>query len=425
MTFRRAYLQDTPIPQGALPGALILGGAHGSLAVARSLGRHGVPVFFLTHDHPIARFSRYTTYHAAWAGPDAPGALDDLLRLARNGLNGWVLIPSGDLEVRFVAQHHDELARAFRLTTPTWDIVQWAGDKRLTYRLAADLDIPHPRTFYPKDRADLATIDLAFPLILKPTMRDQPNAFTRAKAWRVENGDELLARYDEAAALVPREAISVQELIPGTGATQYSFAALCRDGVPVASVVARRNRQYPIEFGFTSTCVETVREPGVERLAKQFLQALRYNGLAELEFKLDRRDNKFKLLDFNARQWTWVALGAAADVDFAWIMWQTAIGQPVGESHGTPGRAWMHVSRDIVAACHEILSGRIKLAEYIRTWRLPLTFAAFAKDDPLPGVLDLLLAFRPLLRYARGLVGGKPATDASPPAGSAAPKHVH
>jgi predicted ATP-grasp superfamily ATP-dependent carboligase len=425
MRFRRAPVQDRPITPRALPGALILGGAHGSLAVARSLGRHGVPVFFLTHDHPITRFSRYTSQHATWAGPDDPGALDELLRLARSGLNGWVLIPSGDLEVRFVAQHHDELARAFRLTTPTWDIVQWAGDKRLTYRLAADLEIPHPRTFFPKDRADLATIDFAFPLILKPTMRDQPNAFTRAKAWRVDSAEELLARYDEAAALVAREAISVQELIPGSGTAQYSFAALCRDGVPIATLVARRNRQYPIEFGFTSTCVETVHEPEVERLAKQFLQALRYDGLAELEFKLDRRDNQFKLLDFNARPWTWIALGAAADVDFAWMMWQTAIGEPVAERHGTPGRVWMHVSRDLVAACHEILISRIKVSEFIRTWRLPLSFAAFAKDDPLPGIVDLLLSARPLLRYARGLIGGKSATVTPPPAGNATPKHVH
>src|ERR1700722_9297665 len=55
-------------------GALILGGAHGSLAVARSLGRRGIPVWFATHDHPIAKYSRYVARSFEWAGPSDKGA---------------------------------------------------------------------------------------------------------------------------------------------------------------------------------------------------------------------------------------------------------------------------------------------------------------------------------------------------------------
>ena len=52
------------------PGALILGGAHGSLAVARSLGRRGIPVWFATHDHPIRETP--ATSHAVSSGPAPP-----------------------------------------------------------------------------------------------------------------------------------------------------------------------------------------------------------------------------------------------------------------------------------------------------------------------------------------------------------------
>ena len=59
-------------------GALVIGGAHGSLAVVRSLGRHGIPVCYVTDDHPIASYSRYTERSFIWAGPDDDGAIEVL-----------------------------------------------------------------------------------------------------------------------------------------------------------------------------------------------------------------------------------------------------------------------------------------------------------------------------------------------------------
>ena len=85
-------------------GALIIGGDHGSLGVARSLGRHGIPVWFLTDDKIIAKFSCYTAHAMYWAGPEAPGATEFLLAIAHQyGLKGWVLFPAGDREVKLVA----------------------------------------------------------------------------------------------------------------------------------------------------------------------------------------------------------------------------------------------------------------------------------------------------------------------------------
>ena len=68
-------------------GALILGGDHGSLGVARSLGRKGIPVYYITDDNLIAKFSKYVVKSFDWEGPASKGAVDYLLRLAeRDGL---------------------------------------------------------------------------------------------------------------------------------------------------------------------------------------------------------------------------------------------------------------------------------------------------------------------------------------------------
>src|ERR1035438_7377529 len=85
----------------ALTGALVVGGAHGSLGVVRSLGRRGVPVWVLAGDQSVARYSRFARKSFAWPGPDDAHALEYLLKLAeRHNLRGWVLFPGGDSEAR-------------------------------------------------------------------------------------------------------------------------------------------------------------------------------------------------------------------------------------------------------------------------------------------------------------------------------------
>jgi D-aspartate ligase len=393
-----------PLHRG--PGALIVGGAHGSLAVARSLGRKGIPVWFVTHDHPIASYSSYVLRRGAWPGPDAKGAAQWLVDFAaHHRLDRWVLFPGGDAEARLVAQRHDLLGAAFILTTPPWPVTRFALDKRLTHEHAATVGVDSPWSYFPIDGGDVAKLACRFPAILKPTVQTGRNRFTDAKAWLVNDRAALLARYEEAVALVGREAIMVQEFIPGGGEAQFSYAGVWDRGKPVASLVARRTRQYPVDFGFTSTFVETIEHADVEAQAFRFLADLRFSGLVEVEFKLDARDGRIKLLDVNPRAWTWIGLGAAAGVDFPAIQFALATGETVSRQRGKAGVAWAHASRDVVSAARSIIAGALAPRDYVRTLRRPATFAAFAADDPWPAVADLPILVGRLLSRRIGFAG--------------------
>jgi len=373
-------------PRGA--GALVIGSEYRGLGVVRSLGRRGIPVWVLADGHRVATASRYAKRVLRWPSSGTESEqLEFLLDAAcRCGIQGWTLYPTGDETAALIARHHATLSTHFRLTTPPWEVFRWAYDKRLSYELAATVGVATPWTACPASRDEVEHLDCSWPVIVKPAAKPQLNPLTIAKAWRVDNREELLARYDEARTLVDSSLIMVQELIPGGGETQFSFAALCRDGQVLAHVVARRTRQYPVDFGRFSTYVETIAEPGVEAAARGLLAAMHYTGLVEVEFKRDPRTRRYCLLDINPRVWGWHTLGDRAGVDFSYLQWQLVHDEPVPAVNARIGVAWVRLDADLSAAMQELRLGRLSLASLIPWLRRPVEFAIFTPDDPLPAL---------------------------------------
>lgn len=372
-------------------GAIVTGGDYRGLGIVRSLGRRGIPVWVLREEgHFLGAASRYASRSLRWPSLDSFGQVDFLTNLAiREGLKGWALFPTTDELVMLVARHHKCLAAHYRLTIPSWDAVQWVCNKRLLHVLAHDLGVSQPWSFFPRNREELASLQCCFPVILKPVLRLKFNRFTKDKAWPALDRQSLLARYDEACALVGPEMVMVQEFVPGWGEAQFSYAALFREGRPTASVVARRVRQFPMDFGRFSTYVETIDEPRVVEAAVRLLAGINFTGLAEVEFKKDPRDGQYKLLDVNPRVWGWHTLGQRAGVDFPHLLWRFINGETLTEIRGRTGERWMRFSADLPMAIHEILKGRLSLWGYLRSLRVPVESAIFAWDDPLPGLLEL------------------------------------
>lgn len=386
-------MSDADVRASPRKGAIILGGAHGSLEIARSLGRRGIPVWLVTADNPLASLSRYASQSFRWRGPRDGGALAFLTELARRyDLDGWVLFAGSDDDVWFVAQNHAALAAFFTLTTPAWDKIRWTHDKRAMNARADELGISYPLTRQARSRDELKSLGMSFPVILKPALREGRNAFVDAKAWRADDEAALCSRFDEAKALVGADSIMVQELIPGGGQTQFSYAAVWDRGKPVAALVAQRRRQYPVEFGFTSTFVETIAQPQVEAEACRFLASLDFSGLAEVEFKYDARDRRYKILDVNARAWSWLALGAAAGVDFPLVQWRLTTGEEIAPLAPRIGAQWLYFSRDFAASICDMFAGRLTPSTYLKSFRGPRARAVFAWDDPMPALLDLPLS---------------------------------
>jgi predicted ATP-grasp superfamily ATP-dependent carboligase len=375
-----------------MAGALVLAADYRGLGVVRSLGRKGIRVRVLAQPgERIAGVSRYAEQTLRRPPDDLPAFLRGL-----DGVDGWALFPTTDEDAALLGRHHAELSERFVVTSPPWDVVRWAYDKRLMHGLAAELGISAPRTGFGLDA------DVGFPAVLKPAVKVGFNKLTAAKAWRVDSPAELRARLAEAAELVDPGVLMVQELVAGGGETQLSYAALVRDGEPLAQLTARRTRQYPADFGRASTYVETASVPDIVEPSVRFLRHIRFTGLVELEYKRDPRDGVPKLLDVNPRVWGWHSVGAAAGVDFPWLMWLLASGSEVPHVDARDGVRWLRLSTDLPTAVREILRRRLSATAYARTLLAPRESAIVARDDLLPGLLELPLLAGLLVRRLAG-----------------------
>jgi D-aspartate ligase len=383
-------------------GAVVLGGDFQGLGIVRSVGRQGAPVCVIDDEYSISRFSHYATHSVRVPDlRDETRAVEAVLDVGhRLGLEGWVLYPTRDEIVAALSRHRPALTEFFRVPTPGWHSVQWAWDKRNTYRLAAELGIPTPRTWYPKDLHELKEIECEPPLAIKPAIKEHFIYATKAKAWRADSRPELEKRFLDALALVAPGEVMVQELIPGDGRQQYAYCAFFKNGRAIGSMVARRRRQHPPEFGRASTFVETVDLPLLEELSQRFLRAIDYYGLIELEYKLDPRDQQFKLLDVNARTWGYHTLGLRAGVDFPYLLFLDQLGGVASTCRSQPGVRWIRLVTDVPTCLLEMLWGRLAWREFLRSLTTFEIESVFCREDLLPGLVELALV--PYLYVRRG-----------------------
>ncbi|WP_309083431.1 ATP-grasp domain-containing protein [Chelativorans sp.] len=382
-------------------GIVILGGAHGTLALARSLGRQKVPVWLISNDNPLPSWSRYVRRTLHWRGPGDPDAVPFLLEAAKEcGLAGFLLVPAGDAEVRLVSQAIGPLSSAYRILLPPWEDLRWLCEKPLLYRRAAELGVDFPPTYHLASVEEAARVEVRFPVVLKPNMGGGHDDFSRAKVARADDRASFAAAFEHAARQIGVENVVVQELIPGGGESQFSYAALWRAGQPVAEFTARRTRQYPIEFGYTSTFVEVVEEPQAIESARRLLGSIRHEGLVEVEFKHDARDGKLRVLDVNPRPWSWFALAAAAGVDLGAMLWKAAEdGELAPPAPARTGVSWMYLVRDMAAAGRLVPAGRLTVGAYLRSFASVRAWATFSPADIMPALIDIpLTAWRVLTR---------------------------
>jgi predicted ATP-grasp superfamily ATP-dependent carboligase len=381
------------------PAAFILGceRAHG-LAFARSLGRKGVPVVAVGAAGSPGMRSRYSyPVHFAVPGDDAEllGLLDDL---GRNLPSRGVLLPADDAYVLFVSRNRSALNRYFDFVVADSPTLEKLANKKYQYEHARSLGIPIPETHVLDtagridEVADEVADAVGFPCLIKPAYSHlwrQYRASTGlrdvSKLARVDSRNELIDYYGRMSGSGVE--LIVQELIEGEVDGLYALytyvSAKCE---PLALFIRRKLRQWPILYG--NGCYSTAaREPSVLALGLELLRGTRYRGLANIEFMKDPRDGQLKLIEFNVRSASQIALAVDAGVDIPFIAYSDTAGKPVApvDSYREDVK-WIDFGQDLGSFTAQYQMGRLGFFAWVRSVLTAKSYAYFARDDLRPAV---------------------------------------
>jgi D-aspartate ligase len=295
------------------------------------------------------------------------------------------------------------LKKYFKVATPAWPTTKIAYDKRLSYELAVECQVPVPKTLFPQDIDDARDLcaETGYPLLIKPAVMHTFYSKLKVKVIKVENEEQLTDAYQKVCQVIPASEIMIQELIPGPPKHIHSFCSFFKQGEVWASFSNRHLRRIPMDFGKVATTVEFVENLLLEDKSSRLLSKLGYYGISEVEFKLDPRDGILKFLEINPRSWKQMSLGNLLNIDLAYLLYQdmTSVGiqQPIKEVSRN-GR-WVDLVPDFAVCIQEILRGRMKPRDYIHSLRRPIEFAVWSRDDPSPFIMMLVML--PILWYTR------------------------
>lgn len=392
---------------------------HMGLDIARSLGSKGIAVFGLDDDPFVpGRFSRFCRYVRCPDPHEGGGEawVESLVRFGKTLDRKAVLYPLSDTHVLLVSAMRDRLRPYYEFVMPPHETVVSLVEKDGLYEVAHRLGIETAATVPVRSSEDLerASATLRFPVIIKPqestswlrrTMTPMLRSGLiggRAKVMLCPDRAHLLERYAAVAAHDP--AVVVQEIIPGDDENLvYISFCLDRGSVPLAFFAGRKHRVIPTGFG-SASYVRSFHDDRIADLARRILAATRYQGLGGIEFKMDIRDGRYKLIEFNARFGMWDGLGTRCGVDLPFISYRDALGESPAEREPSwrDDVAWVDLQRDVRAAMSYLRQGKLTLGGWLRSLRGEKMTAIFAGTDRKPGAAFLLgLVRKAVLRLFR------------------------
>jgi D-aspartate ligase len=366
---------------------VVLGLLWAGLAVARSLGRSGVPVTGIGYEATdFGVRSRHLRRRAVAAG-DVEVLLDELREAGRHGRP--ILVPERDESVQLVLDRWDDVRRLADLPLPeSPEIVHRLRRKDLVRAEAERAGVSLPATIAPESEDEIRATELRPPYLIKP-VTGQEFAYTFGeKLWVADDADAATGAWQRARNAGFKTV--VQELVPGSQEKIYSlFTYIGRDGEPLASVVGRKLRQGPLRFGTSAVFVVDFDERVLD-LGLRLLQTAGYRGFAQVETAHDARDDTFRLLEVNTRLPMWAGIAVNRWFDLARIAYDDLCGVPAAGHHVFRDEvAWLYLAKDAWVGLQMLKRRELGLGGFVRPYlRRKKVRSVLAADDPLPALVS-------------------------------------
>lgn len=274
---------------------------HGALAVARTLGRLGVPIYAVVEDTytPLA-MSRYLKKAFVWDScPIDPESFVKAMSLIGECIaRPTIIIPMDDLSAVSVAENAASLARWFIVPPVPPQVPHRLANKANLHSLCAEIGIPVARSVVPRsfDEVRVFADATEFPVVVKAVEQWLPlkNMFVTKVIRTREELFNICEDYDFEGS----QSLIIQEHIPGDDWICHGYYNSEKN--INLTFTGRKLRSYPPDAGSTAMGLSLENET-LRCTSERLLNAVAYSGIIDMDWRRDERDGKYKILDCNPR----------------------------------------------------------------------------------------------------------------------------
>jgi len=385
--------------------AVILGSNYFiALSILRTLGPMGVHCVAVDHTAKDAYAFRSRYVKEALVSPhykhQEAAFLAFLIDYAKQQDEKPVLYPCADNYVEFIDAHLPELLEHYLIAIKTPGLYTQVMNKDQLFKLALKHNMAVPPTLerHEPNLFERVEREIGYPCILKPV--DSP-AFSKTffvKSFIISSPDELvkgLRKVDDA-----KLEVIIQRIIPGFDDHMYTYDAYVNQNNKVTHwVTCQKQRQYPINFGASTFTIQKF-EPKLHELGAPFLEAIKFKGFSEIEFKKDAETGLFYLIEVNVRTTTLNTMLAKAGVNFSYVHYCEMIGKPLPPQSVTEDTnlAFWFEYEDLLAIRAYIKTKQLTLKDVLPKFKREIVCAVYDSHDIAPffGMLGVL--FRKFMR---------------------------
>ena len=368
-------------------GVIVIGGGLTGLSTVRCLAKLDIPVeVILTDPDDIAHHSRFVNKHYDLidTGYD-PEALTGFLESKIDERKGYFLFPTGDEALAILSSRRDRLDGFYKVMAPPWELTRQILSKDLTYKAAQDAGVDIPRLYGYASEAKSIIEKIKFPVVVKPIDSRRFVGVFGLKLFVATDKTELLdcvRRLEEF-----RLDALIMDLVPGPDSHFYNYTVyIDRSGEPAAELAIRKLRKSPPFYGVTRVAeivdANRLREPTIE-----LLRRIGWRGIASVEYKLDPRDGKYRLMEINGRGFLIQGLAYRAGINYPLLGWREyAMGEKVSARRNDWNGVWINLLDDLYFGSFHRGIENLGLDQYLSTYRRPKTYAVWSRTDPAPFV---------------------------------------
>lgn len=377
---------------------------HGALAVARTLGRLGVPVYGVVEDAytPLA-MSRYLSKAFVWdSSPTDPESFVKAMSVIGKFIaRPAIIILMDDLSAVFVAENATSLTRWFIIPPVPPKLPRQLANKACFHALCAEIGIPLARSVVPYSWDDVRafTESTKFPVVVKAAEQWLPlkDTFVTKIIPTPEELFSLCENYDYEG----RQRLIIQEHIPGDDWICHGYYN-SEKNISV-TFTGRKLRSYPPDAGSTALSLSLDNE-ALRGASEKLLKAVAYSGIIDMDWRKDERDGQYKILDCNPRVGqNFRMFENSAGIDVVRAQHLDLSGRRIDNAALIEGRLFAVESFHALALFRRLPRGASKqdANKYLPPKSRELAW--WSSDDPLP---FLIMIGRQLIRVLGRAVGG-------------------